>query len=96
MAQASGDSKGPSGAAQRARAALMQQMNSMRGPPGPQGMTGQPGPVGLPGAMGPKGESGSSGEQVRHTYIRVQFTQLGFNCFTGWNEGRGLLKITFF
>jgi len=59
------DTKGPSGAAQRARAALMQQMSSMRGSPGPQGMTGQPGPVGPPGGTGPKGEAGAPGELVR-------------------------------
>ena len=64
MAQASGDSKGPSNSAQRARSQFMQQMNSMGGSPGPQGMTGQPGPVGPPGASGPKGEAGSPGEQV--------------------------------
>lgn len=63
---AQGDStKGPSGAAQRARAALMQQMASMRGAPGPQGLTGQQGAMGPPGPGGMKGEAGIPGEQVR-------------------------------
>lgn len=78
---AQGDNtKGPSGAAQQARAALMQQMSSMRGPPGPQGVTGQPGPMGPPGNIGPKGESGSPGDQVRFylysisIHIRILFS----------------------
>ena len=64
MAQTSGDSKGRSGAAQNVGSALMSQMVSIRGAPGPQGITGQPGPVGLPSAMGPEGKSGSPSEQV--------------------------------